>query len=157
MRLTNGIASATEAAIGGRDGAASGDGSYDAGDGSYAVGARDKESATGLDEGISTAIAVCLVDALDRDRGLALAECLRHTSSRLKGIIPSSRYPLRFLSIMNPLSQASLKHCMNCSHFRAHVANSVCLSVLIQLGEQVFYFYTLFCLELLEIYSVLAL
>ena len=70
MRLTNWIASATEADIGGRDGAAPGDGSSPAVDGPSVVGAGDKESAAGLDEMIATAIALCPVDAVKRDRGL---------------------------------------------------------------------------------------
>ncbi len=119
MRLTSWIASATEAGIVGRDRAAPVDGSYTAGDGYSAAPTRDKESAAGLGEGIVAAIALCPVDALKRDSGLALLVCLRHIALRLKGINPSSRHPLRFLSTLNPLSQAGLKHCIKCSHFKA--------------------------------------
>ena len=81
LRLTNSIAS-----ISGRDGAV-------ACGGSYVVAAGDVDLAAGLDEGRATAISLCHVDALIRDRGWALAPCLRHIALRLKGISPSSRHP----------------------------------------------------------------
>ena len=67
MRLTNRIASATEAGIGGRYGASPGDGSYVAGDES-SIGVVRGSSAAGLDEGIVAVKAMCHVDALKRDR-----------------------------------------------------------------------------------------
>ena len=64
LRLTNSIASATEADTDGRDGAAPGDGSSAAGDRSSSAAAGDIESAAGLNEGIATAIELCLVYAM---------------------------------------------------------------------------------------------
>jgi hypothetical protein len=101
--VTNVTASAT-GAVRWKDGAAAGDGSSVAPSGS-------KGLAAGLEELIA-GIALCPVDALNRDRGLALDACLRHRALRLKGIKPSMFHPLRLRSFVNPLSHAGLKHCM---------------------------------------------
>jgi hypothetical protein len=105
---------------------------------------------------ISAAIALCHVDAFNRDRGLVVAKCLRHKALRLKGNILFSRYPLRFISTVNTSSQVGLKHCLNRSHFRAMLPTCVfvgaCSS---RVNRRVLL--TSFCLELLEVDSVLAL
>ena len=128
--VTNVTASAT-GAVRWKDGAAAGDGSSAAPSGSRGL-------AAGLEELIA-GIAMCPVDALNRDRGIALDACLRHRALRLKGINPSSRHPLICLSTVNPLSHAGLKHGMKCSHFRALWPTlCVCRSLLSSVKRRVF-------------------
>ena len=92
-----------------------------------------------LREGIVAAIALCPIDAMTRDSDLAVLECLRHNALRLKGINPPSSHPLRFLSTVNPLSQASLKHCMKCSHFKVVCPTlCVCRSLFNSVNRRVF-------------------